>query len=109
MKQTSNAIRLECAEAISNPETLRWEQDLRMRMMGYGLSRCEQEIALLAIRGLSNREIANLLCVCEQTVKDHLFSTFSKLTIHRRSQLATKLLSLPSESSSPGTMLACLT
>ncbi len=106
MKQTSNAIGLERAETMATPKTLPWEQGLRARMAAYGLSRREQEIALLAIRGLSNREIADLLYICEQTVKDHLYTTFAKLTIHRRSQLAAKLLWLPSEPSQPQFLLS---
>lgn len=75
-------------------------------MLAYGLSRREQEITLLAIGGLSNREIANRLFICEQTVKDHLYTTYTKLAIHRRSQLAIRLGSLPIASSSSQFLLS---
>jgi DNA-binding NarL/FixJ family response regulator len=91
---------------VADSESLFWEQGLRTRMAASGLSKREQEITLLAIRGLSNREIAGCLYICEQTVKDHLYTTFSKLTIHRRSQLATKLCGLSTESHAPQFLLS---
>jgi DNA-binding NarL/FixJ family response regulator len=51
------------------------------------LSRREQEVAALASRGLSNREIAERLYVSVRTVESHLANAFTKLGINRRSQL----------------------
>ena len=63
------------------------------------LSAVEQEIAGLVIRGLSNCEIAGRLCIAEQTVKDQLHHVFEKMNIHRRSELAARVLELnPSDS-----------
>ncbi len=62
------------------------------RLDEYGLTRREEEIALCVMRGLSNREIAEKLFICEQTVKDHLRDTFQRMRIHRRSELSAKLL-----------------
>ena len=64
-----------------------------------GLTRRQQEIALLAIRGLSNHDIAERVFITEQTVKDHLHDVFERLTIKRRSELVAKILGLAPERS----------
>lgn len=51
------------------------------------LTRREREIAELAARGLSNREIAEELCITETTVKKHLSNIFEKLEINSRERL----------------------
>lgn len=56
---------------------------------GEGLTDRERQVALLAGRGGSNREIASKLCISEQTVKSHLSSVYRKLDISSRSQLVT--------------------
>jgi DNA-binding CsgD family transcriptional regulator len=61
------------------------------------LSRREREIAVLAIQGYSNREIAERSFICEQTVKDHLHTIFEKLEIRSRGELTAKVLELRSE------------
>jgi DNA-binding NarL/FixJ family response regulator len=71
---------------VREPERL-----LERCMAAAGLSKREQEVAALAIRGCSNRQIADRLFVCEQTIKDHLHAIFTKLGIHRRGQLAAAL------------------
>jgi DNA-binding CsgD family transcriptional regulator len=47
----------------------------------------EYEIALLAARGLSNKEIAHQANIRKGTVKIHLHSVFQKLGIKRRTML----------------------
>lgn len=54
----------------------------------HGLTEREMEVATLAARGMSNKEIASVLFISEATVKFHLRSVFSKLGINRRSKLA---------------------
>jgi LuxR family maltose regulon positive regulatory protein len=54
----------------------------------HGLTEREMEVATLAAKGLSNREIASKLFISEATVKYHLRNVFSKLDIDRRSKLA---------------------
>jgi DNA-binding NarL/FixJ family response regulator len=44
-----------------------------------GLSRREQQIVPLIAKGLTNKEIANHLCLSEQTVKDHLYRMKHKI------------------------------
>lgn len=51
------------------------------------LTRREREIAELVARGLSNREIAEELCITETTVKKHLSNIFEKLEINSRERL----------------------
>jgi DNA-binding CsgD family transcriptional regulator len=52
------------------------------------LSRREEEIARLAAGGLSNREIADRLCVSVRTVEGHLHRLYAKLGVNDRSDLA---------------------
>src|SRR5205807_1012175 len=47
----------------------------------------EVEILRLVARGLSNKEIARILCVQPSTVKNHVHRFFEKLGIHRRDQV----------------------
>lgn len=52
------------------------------------LTKREQEVALEAAKGLSNKEIARVLDITERTVKAHLSSSFERLGIKDRLQLA---------------------
>jgi DNA-binding NarL/FixJ family response regulator len=52
------------------------------------LTRRRRQVAKLACRGLSNREIAEKLGVIEGTVKVHLHAVYEKLNIHSRTKLA---------------------
>lgn len=51
------------------------------------LSRKEKEIVLLISQGLTNKEIASISCISEQTVKTHISRIFRKMNVSRRSQL----------------------
>ncbi|WP_250038331.1 ATP-binding protein [Paractinoplanes maris] len=57
------------------------------------LSPQESQIAELAARGLSNREIGQRLFLSHRTVSSHLYRIFPKLGVSSRNQLATALLS----------------
>lgn len=52
-----------------------------------GFSRKEREIIILVSQGLMNREIADRLCISDQTVKTHISRIFRKANVARRSQL----------------------
>jgi LuxR family maltose regulon positive regulatory protein len=52
-----------------------------------GLTDREREVANLVAQGLHNREIAERLCISEETVKSHVRTIFNKMNIDRRSQL----------------------
>lgn len=62
------------------------------------LTRREEEIATLAARGLSNREIAERLVVSVRTVDNHLHSAYAKLGVGGRGDLAPILLASSSRS-----------
>ncbi|TPV27808.1 hypothetical protein FJV46_01085 [Arthrobacter agilis] len=51
----------------------------------------EREIALLALHGSSNREIADRLTVSTRTVEGHLYRIYAKLGISRREELTPEL------------------
>jgi DNA-binding NarL/FixJ family response regulator len=55
------------------------------------LSPQEMQIARLAARGLSNREIGQQLFLSPRTVGSHLYRIFPKLDVTSRNQLATRL------------------
>ncbi|MEQ1766293.1 MAG: response regulator transcription factor [Methylotenera sp.] len=55
------------------------------------LTHREQEVALQAAKGLSNKEIARILGISERTVKAHLAATFERLGAKDRLQLALML------------------
>jgi DNA-binding CsgD family transcriptional regulator len=51
---------------------------------GWGLSRREEEVARLVVRGMSNREIARALTISPNTVKSHLKGIFDKSGLRSR-------------------------
>ncbi|MEV4616840.1 AAA family ATPase [Kitasatospora sp. NPDC049258] len=53
-----------------------------------GLSDAERRVAELAVRGLSNREIARKLYITVSTVEQHLTRVYRKLGVRRRVDLA---------------------
>jgi DNA-binding CsgD family transcriptional regulator len=53
----------------------------------------EQEVAGLAVRGLTSREIAGRLGISVRTVDNHLQQAFSKLEVRSRQELASVLSS----------------
>ena len=52
-----------------------------------GLSKRESEVVILVVQGLTNRQVADQLCVAEKTVKFHLTNVYKRLKISRRSQI----------------------
>ena len=55
-----------------------------------GLTPREREVAQLAARGLSNRQIAEALVITERTAANHLQHSLEKLDLHSRTQLAAR-------------------
>jgi len=55
------------------------------------LTRREREVAVLAARGLSNREIANVFFVSVRTVENQLSRVYTKLGLGGRDELASAL------------------
>jgi DNA-binding NarL/FixJ family response regulator len=58
------------------------------------LSKKEREIIILISQGRKNREIADTLCISEQTVKSHISRIFRKTNVNTRSQLVPLALKL---------------
>lgn len=54
----------------------------------YGLTNRELDVLKQVARGLSNKEIADVLYISEKTVKNHLTSIFQKLGVNDRTQAA---------------------
>lgn len=55
------------------------------------LTRRQREVATLAAKGLSSKEIADRLFLSVRTVDSHLGHVFTRLDVHRRSDLAAAL------------------
>jgi DNA-binding NarL/FixJ family response regulator len=63
---------------VTNPESL-------------GLTPREFSVLSLLVQGLCNKDIARLLGICEQTVKNHLHTLFMKFSVTKRVELLVKL------------------
>ena len=48
----------------------------------------EREVAQLAAQGLTNREVADRLCLSERTAQNHVQHILTKLDLPNRSQIA---------------------
>jgi DNA-binding NarL/FixJ family response regulator len=55
----------------------------------------EQEVLSLIATGANNREIAEMLCISEKTVKNHVSNILSRLNLRDRTQAAVFAHSLP--------------
>ena len=60
----------------------------RPPILGYDLSEREREVLSLMVRGLSNREIGDILHISASTVKNHVSTILSKLGTSSRTQAA---------------------
>ena len=68
--------------------------NLQAKLKAYGLTKRQEEVALLSIRGLVNKEIAAKLSITEQTVRDHLREIFERIGVHTRSELTATVVRL---------------
>ena len=65
---------------------------LKKKLKQYDLTPRQEEIALFAAMGDSNKEIAEKLFIAEYTVKDHLKEIFQQIGVYKRSELCPKIL-----------------
>ncbi len=65
---------------------------LHERIDFYSLTQRESQIARLLLEGLTNRQIAQLCSITEQTAKDHLKHIYRKMGVHHRTALISLLL-----------------
>lgn len=63
------------------------QEDIYYMFREKGLTQKEAEIARMIVRGLSNKEIADELCIVESTVKKHVSHIFEKMDIKSREEL----------------------
>lgn len=66
------------------------------------LTPSERRVALLAIRGRSNQEIAEALGIAARTVEKHLTNTYLKVGVRRRVELVEEMLSTTVEPADDG-------
>ena len=62
--------------------------DLKTVLVPFGISGRETEIVELIMKGLSNKEIADQLCISVDTVKKHSYNSYKKLNVQNRVQLS---------------------
>lgn len=70
------------------PGMLKNNRDSGLDYEKFGLSRQEYEIVEYVAEGLSNKEIADKLCLSEGTVRNYISSILSKLDLRDRTNLA---------------------
>jgi DNA-binding CsgD family transcriptional regulator len=70
---------------------------IEKRLKQSQLSPRELDVALNAIQGLSNAEIASRLYIDETTVKDHLYRIYNKMSVRSRTALISRILNLDKE------------
>jgi two-component system NarL family response regulator len=61
---------------------------LNERLQRQAISKREQEVLLLLVKGRSNKEIASALDISEETAKSHLKTIFAKLGVRDRTEAA---------------------
>ena len=61
---------------------------LHERLQRQAISKREQEVLLLLVKGRSNKEIASALDISEETAKSHLKTIFAKLGVRDRTEAA---------------------
>lgn len=63
----------------------------------FGLSKREEEIALLVMESKNNAVIQNQLCITESTLRTHLRNIYGKTSVHSRQELIDLLFSYAEE------------
>jgi DNA-binding CsgD family transcriptional regulator len=71
--------------------------DQKTVLAPFGISARETEIVELVVKGLSNKEIADRLCISLDTVKKHSYNSYKKLKVQNRVQLSYFIQNLPAK------------
>ena len=90
-KTQAGAVPAISGESMSQQEQQEREKGFDIEVDALGakeLTRTERNIARLTGRGLSNKEIAERLCLAEGTIRNGMSVTLSKLALRDRTQLA---------------------
>ncbi|MGH2530715.1 MAG: LuxR C-terminal-related transcriptional regulator [Thermomicrobiales bacterium] len=72
--------------APAHPEEVAW-----LNMAAYGLSRREEDVIKLVVRGFSTRQLSEALFISEHTVQRHLTNIFEKVGVRSRRDLLKRL------------------
>lgn len=75
------------APAVDDDVDIDDEELVSDSIQGTQVTRREHQIVLLILKGMSNKEIADMLKIAEVTVKKHLTSVYRKLRITNRKEL----------------------
>ena len=86
------ATRQRAEAIIVRIQPFRSRVHLLRRLTHYGLSPRQSEIAVWALRGIANGEIARTLCIGEQTVKEHCQEIYHRVGVHTRVEFLAKVL-----------------
>jgi len=88
----SAATRQRAGAIIVVLQPFRQRRDLVCRLAHYGLSPRQSEIAVWALRGFVNGEIARQIGVSAQTVREHCQEIYHRVGVHTRAELLAKVL-----------------
>jgi DNA-binding CsgD family transcriptional regulator len=78
------------------------ESTLGILSREYDISRREREIIGLILKGKSNKEIKDILCISFSTVKNHIYNVYQKIGINSRSQLMHMVMEFPDNRDAQG-------
>ena len=76
-------------------DSSRTESILEMLSQEYRISKREREIIELILKGKSNKEIEDILCISFSTVKNHIYNVYQKMGINSRGQLMHMVMEFP--------------
>ncbi|MEH7108520.1 LuxR C-terminal-related transcriptional regulator [Bacillus sp. JJ1764] len=99
----SHFIQEVCTDSSHDSSTLQesnqsyLNNQLEMLTSKYGITKREKEVLQFVLRGASNQEIADELCITIGTVKTHIHNIYQKLNITKRSQLMGNIMLMPKE------------
>ncbi len=92
VERWSVATRKRAGAVIALLQPFRQRIDLIRRLATYGLSPRQQEVAVWALRGLGNGEIARGIFISEQTVKEHCQEIYFRVGVKTRAEFLAKVL-----------------